>query len=106
MVDGLGEPDDIEILIWNEIHSRFFLPRTNLTFREKCKSSMLWTPFCRGFQKGELHHGLIFHGNSLDAIEQEALILTRNILDIDERNSEHPDLFHLRPTGKMRVITG
>ena len=57
------------------------------------------------FSKGELHHGLIFHGNSLDAIEQEALILTRNILDIDERNSEHPDLFHLRPTGKMRVIT-
>jgi hypothetical protein len=23
-VDGLGEPDDIEIMIWNEIHSRFF----------------------------------------------------------------------------------
>lgn len=24
VVDGLGEADDIEILIWNEIHSRFF----------------------------------------------------------------------------------
>lgn len=24
VVDGLGEVDDIEILIWNEIHSRFF----------------------------------------------------------------------------------
>ena len=24
VVDGLGEPDEIEILIWNEIHSRFF----------------------------------------------------------------------------------
>jgi hypothetical protein len=24
VVDGLGEPDDIEIMIWNEIHSRFF----------------------------------------------------------------------------------
>ena len=24
VVDGLGEVDDIEIMIWNEIHSRFF----------------------------------------------------------------------------------
>ena len=24
VVDGMGEPDDIEIMIWNEIHSRFF----------------------------------------------------------------------------------
>ena len=24
VVDGLGDPDDIEIIIWNEIHSRFF----------------------------------------------------------------------------------
>ena len=24
VVDGEGEPEEIEILIWNEIHSRFF----------------------------------------------------------------------------------
>ena len=24
VVDGLGEPDEVEILIWNEIHARFF----------------------------------------------------------------------------------
>jgi len=24
VVDGMGEPDDIEIMIWNEIHSSFF----------------------------------------------------------------------------------
>ena len=24
VVDGLGEPEEIEILIWNEIHTRFF----------------------------------------------------------------------------------
>ena len=54
---------------------------------------------------GNLHHALIFQGNDLDTIERDALYLARKILSIPEKSSEHPDLFHLRPTGKMRIIS-
>lgn len=54
---------------------------------------------------GNLHHALIFQGNDLEAIERNALSLTRKILAMPEENSEHPDLFHLRPTGKMRIVS-
>ena len=54
---------------------------------------------------GNLHHALIFQGNDLDEIERHALRLTREILKMPAENSEHPDLFHLRPSGKMRIIS-
>ena len=54
---------------------------------------------------GNLHHALIFQGNDLDTIERDALSLAREILSIPGGNTEHPDLFHLRPTGKMRIIS-
>ena len=54
---------------------------------------------------GNLHHALIFQGNDLDELERHALSLTREILGMSEEMSEHPDLFHLRPSGKMRIIS-
>lgn len=54
---------------------------------------------------GNLHHALIFQGNDLDEIERNALSLTRKILGMPDENAEHPDLFHLRPSGKMRIIS-
>ena len=54
---------------------------------------------------GNLHHALIFQGNDLDEIERNALSLTRKILGMPQGKSEHPDLFHLRPSGKMRIIS-
>jgi DNA polymerase-3 subunit delta' len=54
---------------------------------------------------GNLHHALIFQGNDLEEIELHALRLTREILEMPAGNSEHPDLFHLRPSGKMRIIS-
>ena len=54
---------------------------------------------------GNLHHALIFQGNDLDELERHALGLTREILGMSEEMSEHPDLFHLRPSGKMRIIS-
>jgi DNA polymerase III delta prime subunit len=54
---------------------------------------------------GKLHHALIYQGNDLDEIGRHALRLTREILEMPAGNSEHPDLFHLRPSGKMRIIS-
>jgi DNA polymerase-3 subunit delta' len=41
----------------------------------------------------------------LQVTEQQSIELTRTILGMDEQKLEHPDLFHLRPTGKMRIIS-
>lgn len=56
------------------------------------------------FSGNSLHHALIFQGNQLLQIEESALCLTRTILGIKANQNEHPDLFHLRPAGKMRII--
>ena len=57
------------------------------------------------FNSDSLHHALIFQGENLQVAEQQAIELTRTILGMDEQKLEHPDLFHLRPTGKMRIIS-
>ena len=57
------------------------------------------------FHSDRLHHGLLFRGDNLLFLEQAAKKLCREILKIDEGASSHPDLFHLRPTGKARIIT-
>jgi DNA polymerase-3 subunit delta' len=57
------------------------------------------------FSAGELHHGLIFQGEPISSIEREAHDLSSVLLGMAEGAQEHPDLFHLRPTGKMRIIT-
>lgn len=57
------------------------------------------------FRSDRLHHGLLFRGDNLFFLEQSARNLSKEILKIDGNLSEHPDLFHLRPTGKARIIT-
>ncbi|MDG0963583.1 MAG: hypothetical protein P8P49_04960 [Opitutales bacterium] len=57
------------------------------------------------FESDGLHHALIFQGDNLQIVEHQAILLTRAILGMDEDQFEHPDLFHLRPSGKMRIIT-
>ena len=57
------------------------------------------------FHSDRLHHGLLFRGDNLLFLEKAARELCQEILNIDEELSEHPDLFHLRPTGKARIIT-
>ena len=57
------------------------------------------------FSEGDLHHGLIFQGNSIGCLEENALDLSRVILKMNQDSRDHPDLFHLRPAGKMRIIS-
>ena len=57
------------------------------------------------FRSDSLHHGLLFRGNNLLFLEKTAQLLTREILNIEKDSSGHADLFHLRPTGKARIIT-
>ena len=57
------------------------------------------------FKEGRLHHGILMLGRSIVQIEKSALLLIRDILRLDSTQSEHPDLFHLRPSGKARIIT-
>ena len=54
---------------------------------------------------GSLHHGLLFHGNDLNELERQARNLAGEALLMPNESSEHPDLFHLRPSGKMRIIS-
>ena len=57
------------------------------------------------FQTDRLHHGLLFRGNNLLFLEKSARQLYGEILKIGKETTDHPDLFHLRPTGKARIIT-
>jgi DNA polymerase-3 subunit delta' len=57
------------------------------------------------FSKSTLHHALLFQGEQIQQIEEESTSLIRSILGMGEDQAMHPDLFHLRPTGKMRIIS-
>ena len=57
------------------------------------------------FETDSLHHGLIFRGDEIPFLEQSVCILYRKILGMSDDASVHPDLFHLRPSGKARIIT-
>lgn len=54
---------------------------------------------------GSLHHALLFHGKDLGELERQAHDLAGKALLMPEESSGHPDLFHLRPSGKMRIIS-
>jgi DNA polymerase-3 subunit delta' len=60
--------------------------------------------------RGNLAHGILLTGENLAALQEEALILAGDLLEplggvrSPEHPSNHPDLFHLRPGKKMRLI--
>lgn len=54
---------------------------------------------------GNLHHALLFHGNDLNELEMQARTLAGQALLMPDESHEHPDLFHLRPSGKMRIVS-
>ena len=56
-------------------------------------------------KEGALHHGILLLGQGVSAIENAALLLAQELLSMDQETLEHPDLFHLRPSGKARIIT-
>lgn len=51
---------------------------------------------------GRLHHAILLHGESLDALEETAKAVAQRLLG--SAPDKHPDLFTLRPQGKMRLI--
>lgn len=51
---------------------------------------------------GRLHHAILLYGESLDALEETAKSVAQRLLGSDP--DKHPDLFALRPQGKMRLI--
>ena len=55
--------------------------------------------------EGNLHHALLFHGNDLKELERQSRELAGKALLMPDESVEHPDLFHLRPSGKMRIIS-
>ena len=57
------------------------------------------------FESESLHHGILFRGHDLLFLEKSIGHLYRKILNMKEDVNEHPDLFHLRPSGKARIIT-
>lgn len=57
------------------------------------------------FLNNSLHHALLFQGGESNLIENNAIGLIREILSMKEDQVFHPDLFHLRPAGKMRIIS-
>jgi len=55
--------------------------------------------------EGALHHGILLLGKSVPSAENAALLLAQELLSLDQETGIHPDLFHLHPTGKARIIT-
>lgn len=51
---------------------------------------------------GRLHHAILLYGESLDALEETAKAVAQRLLG--SAPDKHPDLFTLRPQGKMRLI--
>jgi DNA polymerase-3 subunit delta' len=56
-------------------------------------------------KEGALHHGILLLGQGISAAENAALVLAQELLSMDQESLVHPDLFHLRPSGKARIIT-
>ena len=57
------------------------------------------------FADGRLHHAILFIGQNNLSVEKNASELTRRVLSMNSNQAEHPDIFHLRPSGKARIIT-
>jgi len=63
----------------------------------------------RALLRGRLGHSLLFHGDNAALLETAAFALADRLLNPPETPkrfpaAKHPDLFALRPQGKMRVI--
>ena len=56
----------------------------------------------KAFRNGRLHHAILLYGNSATALEDVAK-KTASLL-FGRPCARHPDLFELRPEGKMRLI--
>ena len=56
----------------------------------------------RAFREGRLHHSILLFGNGALALENLAKDMATRILG--RSCVKHPDLFELRPEGKMRLI--
>ena len=72
---------------------------------ETAKIQEVGTTLTQRYSNALLHHALIFEGDPIESIEHHAMNLTRFILEMSDANCEHPDLFHLRHSGKMRIIS-
>ncbi|HEY3754728.1 MAG TPA: DNA polymerase III subunit gamma/tau [Opitutaceae bacterium] len=61
----------------------------------------------RAIGRGRLGHSLLLHGDDMDLLGQAAMAIADRLLNPDGRyaGSVHPDLFTLRPVGKLRQIT-
>jgi DNA polymerase-3 subunit delta' len=59
----------------------------------------------RRFEEGCLHHGILLQGRTIQQCEDGALNLAKFFLSMMDDQMEHPDLFHLRPSGKARIIS-
>ena len=56
----------------------------------------------KALQAGRLHHAILLFGPSMDALENVAKEVAQRLLG--PCRGRHPDLFELRPQGKMRFI--
>jgi DNA polymerase-3 subunit delta' len=54
---------------------------------------------------GRLHHAILCIGQNLPALQSKSSPLIQHVLGMPTDSEEHPDLFHLRPSGKARIIT-
>lgn len=57
------------------------------------------------FLEGCLHHGILLLGRTIQQCEDGASDLSKCFLSMVNGQAEHPDLFHLRPAGKARIIS-
>lgn len=58
----------------------------------------------RSLERERLGHGILLHGESLDALEALARGIASHLLETEQDPYLHPDCFTLRPSGKARMI--
>ena len=58
----------------------------------------------RSLERERLGHGILLHGESLDALESLARGIASHLLETEQDPYLHPDCFILRPSGKARMI--
>lgn len=61
----------------------------------------------RAIGRKRLGHSLLLHGDDLELLDEAAQAIADRLLNADGKyaGSAHPDLFFLRPVGKLRMIT-
>lgn len=59
----------------------------------------------KALNNNRLPHGILLHGDDLEALELVCFEITRKLLETEEEDVfKHPDFFSIRPTNKMRQI--